>query len=104
MRAAAALLAPVVLCAPAACSANAPAPAQSPVERRVIEIVSEHLGLAPGKVTATSSFTELGADSLDFVELIMAFEEEYAISIPDDAAEQLCSVDKAVEYIAKTKA
>ena len=102
MRVAAALLAPVVLCAPAACSAKAPA--QSSVERRVIEIVSQRLGLAPGKVTAKSDFTELGADSLDFVELIMAFEEEYAISIPDNVAEQLCSVDKVIEYIAKTKA
>ncbi|MBR2141053.1 MAG: acyl carrier protein [Rickettsiales bacterium] len=69
---------------------------------KVVKIVSENLGVEASKVTETSSFVEdLGADSLDQVELVMAFEEEFGIEIPDDAAEKITTVKKAVEYIEK---
>ncbi|RPF91274.1 MAG: acyl carrier protein [Rhizobiales bacterium TMED168] len=67
---------------------------------KVQAIVVEHLGVDAEKVTASASFIEdLGADSLDTVELVMAFEEEFGIEIPDDAAETILSVGDAINFI-----
>ena len=72
---------------------------------RVKKIVVEHLGVDPEKVTEEASFIDdLGADSLDIVELVMAFEEEFRIEIPDDAAESIVTVGDAVKYIDKANA
>ncbi len=72
------------------------------VQGRVIEIITEELGVEADKVTAEASFVEdLGADSLDTVELIMAFEEEFEIDIPDEDAEEMRTVGDAVAYIEK---
>ena len=71
---------------------------------KVKAIVVEHLGVDADKVTASASFIEdLGADSLDTVELVMAFEEEFGIEIPDDAAESILSVGDAISFIDSTK-
>lgn len=70
------------------------------VLERVTDIVSEQLGVDKDKITAETSFvTDLGADSLDVVELVMEFEEEFDISIPDDAAEKIQTVGQAVDFI-----
>ncbi len=67
---------------------------------RVKKIVVEHLGVEADKVTEDASFIDdLGADSLDIVELVMAFEEEFNVEIPDDAAEKIATVNDAIEYI-----
>jgi acyl carrier protein len=67
---------------------------------RVKKIVVEHLGVDEGKVTESASFIDdLGADSLDTVELVMAFEEEFGCEIPDDAAEKIVTVKDAIEFI-----
>ena len=67
---------------------------------RVKKIVVEHLGVEAEKVTEDASFIDdLGADSLDIVELVMAFEEEFDIEIPDDAAEHIQTVGDAVKFI-----
>ncbi|NIA70303.1 acyl carrier protein [Pelagibius litoralis] len=67
---------------------------------RVKKIVVEHLGVDDGKVTETASFIDdLGADSLDTVELVMAFEEEFGCEIPDDAAEKIVTVKDAISFI-----
>ena len=67
---------------------------------RVKKIVVEHLGVEPDKVTEDASFIDdLGADSLDIVELVMAFEEEFGCEIPDDAAEKIVTVKDAVSFI-----
>jgi acyl carrier protein len=72
----------------------------SDIEERVKKIVVEHLGVEEAKVTANASFVDdLGADSLDTVELVMAFEEEFGIEIPDDAAEKILTVQNAIEFI-----
>ena len=72
----------------------------SDVADRVKKIVVEHLGVDEGKVTENASFIDdLGADSLDTVELVMAFEEEFGIEIPDEDAEKITRVKEAVEYI-----
>lgn len=72
----------------------------SEVFDKVKKIVIENLGVEESKVTETSSFVEdLGADSLDQVELVMAFEEEFGVEIPDEVAEKITTVQKAVEYI-----
>ena len=69
------------------------------------KIVVEHLNVDADKVTDNASFIEdLGADSLDTVELVMAFEEEFGIEIPDDAAESIVTVGDAVKYIDKANA
>ena len=76
----------------------------SDVADRVKKIVVEHLGVDEGKVTENASFIDdLGADSLDTVELVMAFEEEFGIEIPDDAAESIVTVGDAVKYIEKSQ-
>jgi acyl carrier protein len=68
---------------------------------RVRKIIVEHLGVDEAKVTdAANLMDDLGADSLDAVELVMAFEEEFGIEIPDDAAEQIKTVGNAVDFIA----
>jgi acyl carrier protein len=70
------------------------------VETRVKEIIVENLGVDGEKVTSDASFVEdLGADSLDTVELVMAFEEEFDIEIPDEDAEKLTTVGEAVSYL-----
>ena len=72
----------------------------SDVENRVKKIVVEHLGIEENKVVETASFIDdLGADSLDTVELVMAFEEEFDCEIPDDAAEKIHTVKDAIEFI-----
>jgi acyl carrier protein len=70
------------------------------VEERVIEIVCENLGVNKEQVTRQTSFTEdVGADSLDIVELVMELEEEFEITIPDDQAEKIKTVGEAIDYI-----
>ncbi|HEX4693664.1 acyl carrier protein [Sphingomonas sp.] len=67
---------------------------------RVKKIVVEHLGVEASAVTPEASFIDdLGADSLDIVELVMAFEEEFGVEIPDDAAEKITTVNDAITYI-----
>ena len=67
---------------------------------RVKKIVVEHLGVDEGKVNDAASFIDdLGADSLDTVELVMAFEEEFEIEIPDDAAEKIQTIKDAIDFI-----
>ena len=71
---------------------------------KVVEIVIDKLGVEGSKVTPEAKFIDdLGADSLDTVELIMQFEEEFEIEIPDEDAEKIMSVGQAVDYINKTK-
>ncbi len=70
------------------------------IEQRVRKKVVEHLGVEEDKVTENASFIDdLGADSLDIVELVMAFEEEFEIEIPDEDAEKIGKVSEAVAYI-----
>ena len=72
----------------------------STVEQQVKAIVAEQLGVKQEQVTNDASFVDdLGADSLDTVELVMAFEEEFGIEIPDEDAEKITRVKEAVEYI-----
>jgi acyl carrier protein len=72
----------------------------SDVAERVQKIVIEHLGVDNDKVTENASFIDdLGADSLDTVELVMAFEEEFGCEIPDDAAEKILTVKDAIDFI-----
>ncbi|NCP00820.1 MAG: acyl carrier protein, partial [Sphingomonadales bacterium] len=67
-------------------------------------IVVEHLGVEADKVTEEAAFIDdLGADSLDIVELVMAFEEEFSVEIPDDAAEKIATVKDAIDFIDKNK-
>ncbi|MGQ0742258.1 MAG: acyl carrier protein [Alphaproteobacteria bacterium] len=77
----------------------------SDIAERVKKIVVEHLNVDAEKVSENASFIEdLGADSLDTVELVMAFEEEFGIEIPDDAAESIVTVGDAVKFIEKAQA
>lgn len=72
------------------------------VEERVIDIVAEQLGVEKDKITRDTHFVnDLGADSLDTVELVMELEEEFDISIPEDQAEKIQRVGEAIEYIEK---
>lgn len=72
------------------------------VEEKVKQIIVEQLGVDEGEVTPTASFVDdLGADSLDTVELVMAFEEAFEIEIPDEDAEKITTVKDAVTYIEK---
>ena len=72
----------------------------STVEQQVKAIVAEQLGVKQEQVTNDASFVDdLGADSLDTVELVMAFEEEFSIEIPDDAAEKIQTVGDAINFI-----
>jgi acyl carrier protein len=71
-----------------------------PVEERVKEIICEQLGVEEDEVTTNAKFIEdLGADSLDTVELVMAFEEEFDLEIPDEDAEKIVTVGDAIGYI-----
>lgn len=77
----------------------------SDIAESVKKIVIEHLGVDAAKVTDNASFIDdLGADSLDTVELVMAFEEEFSVEIPDDAAEKIVTVKDAVDFISQKKA
>ena len=72
----------------------------SDIEEQVKKIVVEHLGIDESKVTPEARFIDdLGADSLDTVELVMAFEEKFSIEIPDDAAETILTVKNAIDFI-----
>ncbi|MBD3647124.1 MAG: acyl carrier protein [Pseudomonadales bacterium] len=72
----------------------------STTEERVMKLVCEQLGVKEEEVTAEASFVEdLGADSLDTVELVMALEEEFETEIPDEEAEKITTVKEAIEYI-----
>ena len=74
------------------------------ISSKVKKIVADHLGIDEAKVTEESSFIDdLGADSLDTVELVMAFEEMFGIEIPDDAAETIQTVQNAIDYIENKK-
>jgi acyl carrier protein len=75
---------------------------RSKTEERVIEIVCENLGVNKEQVTRNTSFIEdVGADSLDIVELVMELEEEFEITIPDEQAEKIKTVGEAIDYIEK---
>ena len=77
----------------------------SEIADKVKKIVVEHLGVEDSKVTPEASFIDdLGADSLDTVELVMAFEEAFGVEIPEDAAEKISTVKDAIDYIEKQKA
>ncbi len=72
----------------------------SEVAEKVKKIVAEHLGVEEAKVAENSSFIDdLGADSLDTVELVMAFEEEFGCEIPDESAEKILTVKDAIDFI-----
>lgn len=76
----------------------------SEIQSKVTAIIVEKLGVSAGEVTPEASFTEqLGADSLDTVELIMEFEKEFGLQIPDEDAEKIKTVGEAVEYIESHK-
>ncbi len=72
------------------------------IEEKVIEIISEQMGTEKSEITRETSFiNDLNADSLDTVELVMEFEDEFNMSIPDEEAEKIQTVGAAVDYIAK---
>ncbi len=74
------------------------------IEERVVSIVSEQLGVDKEKISPETSFVnDLGADSLDQVELVMELEEEFDIDIPDDAAENIQTVGQAIDFIQKVQ-
>ena len=76
----------------------------SSTEEKVRKIVMDHLGIEESKISLDSKFIDdLGADSLDTVELVMAFEEQFGIEIPDDAAETILTVQNAVDFIDNKK-
>ncbi|WP_103327917.1 acyl carrier protein [Bacteroidetes bacterium endosymbiont of Geopemphigus sp.] len=75
------------------------------IQKRVKSVIMDKLGVEENEVTPQASFTQdLGADSLDTVELIMQFEKEFGITIPDDQAEKIATVEQAVEFIKKETA
>nr|ABL86666.1 transit peptide-acyl carrier protein fusion protein [synthetic construct] len=85
---------------PTRLSVSCAARSMSDVAERVKKIVVDHLGVEESKVTENASFIDdLGADSLDTVELVMAFEEEFGCEIPDDAAEKILTVKDAIDFI-----
>ena len=72
----------------------------SPVEQKVKQIIVEQLGVDESQVDNKASFVDdLGADSLDIVELVMAFEEAFGVEIPEDAAEKISTVQAAIDYV-----
>ena len=78
---------------------------QEEITQRVSALVVDHLGVEADKVTDNANFIDdLGADSLDTVELVMAFEEEFNVEIPDDAAETIVTVGDAVRFLEKNAA
>ncbi len=79
---------------------NEEAKGRMAVEEKIKKIIAEQLGVEEEEVTPDASFVEdLGADSLDTVELVMAFEEEFSIEIPDEDAEKILTVQNAIDYI-----
>jgi acyl carrier protein len=75
-----------------------------PIEQRVKDIIVEQLGVKPDQVVPTAKFIEdLGADSLDTVELVMALEEEFGIEVPDEQAEKLQSVGDVIKYVEESQ-
>ena len=77
----------------------------SEIENKVKKIVAEHLDVEESKITSNASFiNDLGADSLDQVELVMAFEEEFDCVIPDEEAEKIATFDDAIKFIKKNAA
>ena len=77
-----------------------PKVSENSIEERVIRIVCDQMGATPDKVSRETSFiNDLGADSLDTVELVMEFEDEFEISIPDEDAEKIQTVGAAIDYI-----
>ena len=75
-----------------------------PIEQRVKDIIVEQLGVKPDQVTPAAKFIEdLGADSLDTVELVMALEEEFGIEVPDEQAEKLQSVGDVIKYVEESQ-
>jgi acyl carrier protein len=78
--------------------------ADKPIEQRVKDIIVEQLGVKPDQVTPQAKFIEdLGADSLDTVELVMALEEEFGIEVPDEQAEKLQSVGDVIKYVEESQ-
>jgi acyl carrier protein len=78
--------------------------ADQPIDQRVKAIIVEQLGVKPDQVTPEAKFIEdLGADSLDTVELVMALEEEFGIEVPDDQAEKLQSVGDVIKYVEESQ-
>lgn len=76
----------------------------SEIKDKIVSIIVDKLGVEPGEVTNEASFTnDLGADSLDTVELIMEFEKEFNLAIPDDQAEKIGTVGDAIKYIEENK-
>jgi acyl carrier protein len=76
----------------------------SEIKDKIVSIIVDKLGVEPGEVTNEASFTnDLGADSLDTVELIMEFEKEFNLAIPDDQAEKIATVGDAIRYIEENK-
>ncbi|MBT3197941.1 MAG: acyl carrier protein [Gammaproteobacteria bacterium] len=74
----------------------------SDIQAQITKIVAEQLGVEEGEITNESSFVDdLGADSLDTVELVMALEEEFGCEIPDDDAENITTVQQAIDYVNK---
>jgi acyl carrier protein len=74
------------------------------IEAKVIEIVAEQMGVDKGKITSDTNFVnDLNADSLDTVELVMEFEDEFETSIPDEQAEKIQTIGQAVDFIKKAK-
>ena len=74
------------------------------IKGKIKKIVADHLGIEEEKVTEEASFIDdLGADSLDTVELVMAFEEEFSIEIPDDVAEKITTIKDAISHIEKSQ-
>ncbi|MBN1442634.1 MAG: acyl carrier protein [Planctomycetes bacterium] len=75
-------------------------PEQEAIAEKVIDIVCDRLGVERDKIKPDTSFVnDLGADSLDIVELVMEFEEEFGMSIPDDKAEEIQTIGEAIKYI-----
>jgi len=80
-------------------------PVDLELRRRIKDLIESSLGVQPSEIVPDASFIDdLGADSLDTVELVMAFEEEFEVEIPEDQAEKIVTVKDAVDYIVKHKA
>jgi acyl carrier protein len=80
-------------------------PNTAEIEQKIINIVSEQMGVDKSEITRDTSFVnDLNADSLDTVELVMEFEDEFELSIPDEEAERIQTVGQAVDYVAKAQA
>ena len=89
----------IILPRPVAATPREASKPMSTIEDRVKKIVVEQLGVTEDQVTPDASFDDLGADSLDTVELVMALEEEFDTEIPDDEAEKITTVKQAIEFI-----